>query len=75
MRMRAALDLAPQHPGGAGIGGEQCPPGDLVHAIGADRPGANNLEMGFKIVHRAASLGVWTAPVSLVGGALTDRDI
>jgi hypothetical protein len=54
MRVRAALDLAPEHPGGAGIGGEQRPPSHLVHAVGTDRPGANDLEMGFEIVHCAA---------------------
>jgi hypothetical protein len=46
MCVRAALDLAPQHAGGPGVGGEQRAAGDLVHAIRTDRPRADNLQIG-----------------------------
>ena len=80
MGMRAALDPAPQHPGSTGIGGEQRPPGDLIHAVGANRPSANDLEMGFEVVHRRDSPGAYPSSVSidrkarLMARAIADRE-
>ena len=44
VRMRAALDLAPEHARHRHVGAEIGPPGDLVHAIGPDWAGADDLQ-------------------------------
>ena len=43
MRVRAALDFAPQHAGHDHVGAEIGPAGDLVDAVGADRAGPDDL--------------------------------
>ncbi len=43
VRMRAALDLAPQHARHHHVGAEIGAPGDLVDPVGADRTGADDL--------------------------------
>ena len=43
VRVRAALDLAPQHARHHHVGAEIGPPGDLVDAVRADRTGADDL--------------------------------
>src|SRR3954468_23957387 len=52
MGMRAALDAAPQHTRQCHISAEIGPARDLVNAVGADRPGADNLKRGLvEIAH------------------------
>ena len=55
MRMRRALHLAPQHAGHHHVGAELRAAGDLVHAVRTDRAGADNLQIGYHVVHRAGS--------------------
>ena len=45
MRVRGAEDLAPQHARGAGIGGENRPPGNLFHPIRTDGAGSDDLQV------------------------------
>src|SRR5205823_12791146 len=52
MRIGAALDLAPEHPGHRHVGAEIGAAGDLVDAVGADRAGADEAQRGFiEIAH------------------------
>ena len=44
VRVRAALDAARQHAGQVEVGAEHGAAGDLVDAIGADRPRADDLQ-------------------------------
>ena len=52
MRVRAALDPAPQHAGHRHVGAEIGAAGDLVDPIGTDRAGADEAQRGFiEIAH------------------------
>ena len=55
VRVRRAQDLAPQHAGGAGIGGEHRAAGDLVDAVGTDGTRADDFQVGVDVVHQEAS--------------------
>src|SRR5439155_3408452 len=55
VRMRAALDLAPDHAGHIGVGGERRAARDFVHAIGTNGALADPFVVGDD-VHCAASL-------------------
>ena len=55
VRVRRALHLAPQHAGHHHVGAELRAAGDLVHAVGTDRPGADDLQIGWNIVHATVS--------------------
>ncbi len=53
MRVRAALDLGPQHPRQRHVGAELGAAGDFIDAVGADRAGADDLQLGLggDVVH------------------------
>src|SRR5262249_7485657 len=55
MRMRAALDLAPQHAGHRHVGAEIGAADDLLDAVGSDRTGADDFQAVTIIRHEIRS--------------------
>ncbi len=65
MGVGAALDLAPQHAGHFHVGAKVGPAGNLVDAVGTDRPGADNFQrLLVEVCHRAASARMTAAASS-----------